>query len=130
MEKNATKKKNKKAFTLVELIAIILVLSIILTVTFTSLSKSLSNSNDKEYQTLIKNLEMAAENYANLPGKYREIDKLLKEGKRVTINITDLIDAEIIDQIPINPKTNKETSGYILVEKNSNNELIYTVEIK
>ena len=67
---------NKKAFTLVELIAIILVLSIILTVTFTSLSKSLSNSNDKEYQTLIKNLEMAAENYANLPGKYREIDKL------------------------------------------------------
>ena len=121
---------NKKAFTIVELIAIILVLSIILTVTFTSLSKSLSNSNDKEYQTLIKNLEMAAENYANLPGKYREIDKLLKEGKRVTINITDLIDAEIIDQIPINQKTNKEIiSGYILVEKNSNNELIYTVEI-
>lgn len=121
---------NKKAFTLVELIAIILVLSIILTVAFTSLSKSLSNSNDKEYQTLIKNLEMAAENYTNLPGKYREIDKLLKEGKRVTINITDLIESEIIDQIPINPKTNKETSGYILVEKNSNNELIYTVEIK
>lgn len=118
-----------KGFTLVELIAIILVLTIILTVAFTTLSKSLENTNEKEYKTMIDNLSLAAEEYANLPGKYRKIDQDLKEGKRVTIDITELIDAEIIDEIPINPKTKKEITGYILVEKNSDNELIYTVQI-
>ncbi len=118
-----------KGFTLVELIAIILVLSIILTVGFTTLSNSLENSNERKYQTMIKNLEMAAEEYVNLPGIYRKIDEELKEGKRVTVDIVDLVNAEIIDQIPTNPKTKKEISGYILVEKNSDNEFIYTVQI-
>lgn len=118
-----------KGFTLVELIAIILVLSIILTVGFTTLSNSLENSNDRKYQTMIKNLEMAAEEYVNLPGVYRKVDEELKEGKRVTIDITDLVNAEVIDQIPTNPKTKKEIIGYIIVEKNSNNELIYIVQI-
>ncbi len=118
-----------KGFTLVELIAIILVLSIILTVGFTTLSNSLENSNDRKYQTMIKNLEMAAEEYVNLPGVYRKVDEELKEGKRVTIDITDLVNAEVIDQIPTNPKTKKEITGYIIVEKNSNNELIYIVQI-
>lgn len=118
-----------KGFTLVELIAIILVLSIILTVGFTTLSNSLENSNDRKYQTMIKNLEMAAEEYVNLPGVSRKVDEELKEGKRVTIDITDLVNAEVIDQIPTNPKTKKEITGYIIVEKNSNNELIYIVQI-
>lgn len=118
-----------KGFTLVELIAIILVLSIILTVGFTTLSNSLENSNDRKYQTMIKNLEMATEEYVNLPGVYRKVDEKLKEGKRVTIDITDLVNAEVIDQIPTNPKTKKEITGYIIVEKNSNNELIYIVQI-
>ena len=118
-----------KGFTLVELIAIILVLSIILTVGFTTLSNSLENSNERKYETMIKNLEMATEEYVNLPGKYRIFDEDLKEGKRVTVFITDLVNAEVIDQIPINPKTKKEVSGYILVEKNSDNELVYTVHL-
>lgn len=118
-----------KGFTLVELIAIILVLSIILTVGFTTLSNSLENSNDRKYQTMIKNLEMATEEYVNLPGVYRKVDEELKECKRVTIDITDLVNAEVIDQIPTNPKTKKEITGYIIVEKNSNNELIYIVQI-
>lgn len=118
-----------KGFTLVELIAIILVLSVILTVAFTTLSKSLENSNEREYQTMIDNISLAAEEYTNLPGIYRKIDEDLKAGKRVIIDITDLINAEIIDEIPTNPKTNKEITGYILVEKNSNNELTYTVQI-
>lgn len=118
-----------KGFTLVELIAIILVLSVILTVAFTTLSKSLENSNEREYQTMIDNISLAAEEYTNLPGIYRKIDEDLKAGKRVIIDITDLINAEIIDEVPTNPKTNKEITGYILVEKNSNNELTYTVQI-
>lgn len=118
-----------KGFTLVELIAIILLLSIILTLAFTTLSNSLENSNERKYQTMIDNLKLAAEEYTNLPGIYKIIDQKIKVGERVTISITDLINAEIIDEIPTNPKTNKEITGYILVEKNSNNELIYMVQV-
>lgn len=118
----------KNGFTLVELIAIILVLSIVLTVSFTTLSKSLENSNERKYQTMIKNLEMATEEYVNLPGIYRTVDEDIKLGKRVVINIEDLINAGIIDEVPVNPKTKKEIDGYILVEKNSDNEFIYIVE--
>lgn len=118
-----------KGFTLVELIAIILILSIILTVAFTTLSKSLENSNEKKYQTMIENLTLAAEEYANLPGVYRKINQDLNDGKRVTIDIIELINAEIIDEIPTNPKTNKEVTGYVLVYKNSDNELIFVAQI-
>lgn len=123
--------KRKNGFTLVELIAIILILSIILTVSFTSLSKTIENSNNQEYQTLINNIEMATENYVNLPGIYREVDEKLKNGGSYQVNITDLISAGIIDEMPINPKNKKRMeSGKIIVSKNSNNELMYKVEIE
>ncbi len=123
--------KRKNGFTLVELIAIILILSIILTVSFTSLSKTIENSNNQEYQTLINNIEMATENYVNLPGIYREVDEKLKNGGSYEVNITDLISAGIIDEMPINPKNKKRMeSGKIIVSKNSNNELMYKVEIE
>lgn len=123
--------KRKNGFTLVELIAIILILSIILTVSFTSLSKTIENSNNQEYQTLINNIEMATENYVNLPGIYREVDEKLKNGGSYQVNITDLISAGIIDEMPINPKSKKRMeSGKIIVSKNSNNELMYKVEIE
>lgn len=121
----------KNGFTLVELIAIILVLSIILTISFTSLSKTIENSNDQEYQTLIKNIEMAADNYVNLPGIYRKVDETIKSGNVYEIKMTDLIEAGIIDELPINPKNKKKMeSGKIIVSKNSNNELTYKVEIE
>lgn len=123
--------KRKNGFTLVELIAIILILSIILTVSFTSLSKTIENSNNQEYQTLINNIEMATENYVNLPGIYREVDEKLKNGGSYEVNITDLISAGIIDEMPINPKNKKRMeSGKVIVSKNSNNELMYKVEIE
>lgn len=123
--------KRKNGFTLVELIAIILILSIILTVSFTSLSKTIENSNNQEYQTLINNIEMATENYVNLPGIYIEVDEKLKNGGSYEVNITDLISAGIIDEMPINPKSKKRMeSGKIIVSKNSNNELMYKVEIE
>lgn len=123
--------KRENGFTLVELIAIILILSIILTVSFTSLSKTIENSNNQEYQTLINNIEMATENYVNLPGIYREVDEKLKNGGSYEVNITDLISAGIIDEMPINPKNKKRMeSGKVIVSKNSNNELMYKVEIE
>ncbi len=121
----------KNGFTLVELIAIILVLSIILTVSFTSLNKTIENSNETEYKTLINNIELATENYVNLPGIYRIVDDNLKNKGYYIVNMNDLVNAGIIDELPINPKTKKKMkSGKITVNKNSNNELVYKVEIE
>ena len=93
----------KNGFTLVELIAIILVLSIILTVSFTSLNKTIENSNETEYKTLINNIELATENYVNLPGIYRIVDDNLKNKGYYIVNMNDFVNAGIIDELPINP---------------------------
>lgn len=119
---------NKKGFTLVELIAIILVLSIILTVIFISLTNSIENTKESEYKNFIFNLEMAAETYVNLPGIYKVIDEKIKNGETVIISISDLIGAGIIDEVPINPKTEQEFRNYIVINKNSNNEFIFLVQ--
>lgn len=121
----------KNGFTLVELIAIILVLSIIMTISFTSLSKTIENSNNQKYDTLIKNIETACENYVNLPGIYRNVDSVINSNGSYEVTINDLINASVIDEIPINPKNNKKMkNGKIIVTKNSNNELVYKVEIE
>lgn len=119
---------NKKGFTLVELIAIILVLSIILTVVFISLTGSIENTKESEYKNFILNLEMAAETYVNLPGIYKDIDEKIKNGEHVQISVYDLISKGIIDEIPTNPKTDGEFTNYISVTKNSNNEFVFTVQ--
>ena len=121
----------KNGFTLVELIAIILVLSIIMTISFTSLSKTIENSNNQKYDTLIKNIETACENYVNLPGIYRNVDSAINSNGSYEVTMNDLINASVIDEIPINPKNNnKMQNGKIIVTKNSNNELVYKVEIE
>ena len=121
----------KNGFTLVELIAIILVLSIIMTISFTSLSKTIENSNNQKYDTLIKNIETACENYVNLPGIYRKVDSAINSNGSYEVTMNDLINASVIDEIPINPKNNKKMkNGKIIVTKNSNNELVYKVEIE
>lgn len=121
----------KNGFTLVELIAIILVLSIIMTISFTSLSKTIENSNNQKYDTLIKNIETACENYVNLPGIYRNVDSTINSNGSYEVTMNDLINASVIDEIPVNPKNNKKMkNGKIFVTKNSNNELVYKVEIE
>lgn len=121
----------KNGFTLVELIAIILVLSIIMTISFTSLSKTIENSNNQKYDTLIKNIESACENYVNLPGIYRNVDSTINSNGSYEVTMNDLINASVIDEIPVNPKNNKKMkNGKIIVTKNSNNELVYKVEIE
>lgn len=121
----------KNGFTLVELIAIILVLSIIMTISFTSLSKTIENSNNQKYDTLIKNIETACENYVNLPGIYRNVDSTINSNGSYEVTMNDLINASVIDEIPVNPKNNKKMkNGKIIVTKNSNNELVYKVEIE
>ena len=56
-------KKNNKGFTLVELIATIVILSIVLSIGAYSIIKIIDKSSEKEYKLLIENINSAAELY-------------------------------------------------------------------
>ena len=57
------KKNNNKGFTLVELIATIVILSIILSIGAYSIIKIINSSSEKEYKLLVENIKDAAELY-------------------------------------------------------------------
>lgn len=54
---------NKKGFTLVELLAIIVVMGIVAVLVAPNIIKSFKKSKEKSYDILIKNIETAGENY-------------------------------------------------------------------
>ena len=53
-------KKNNKGFTLVELLAVIVILSIILSITIYIAIKAVNAAREKSYQVTIKNIEKEA----------------------------------------------------------------------
>lgn len=55
---------NKKGFTLVEVLAVIVILSIIALIVFPEINKIMKNSKEKAYNTQIQSLEEAAQKFA------------------------------------------------------------------
>ena len=56
-------KINKKGFTLVELLAVILLLGIIVSISIFTITSSIKKAREKSYQVTIKNIESQASNY-------------------------------------------------------------------
>lgn len=54
-------KKNIKAFTLVELLAVIVILSLLILVAVTTVSSQFKNSKDELYDTQLNNIKLSAE---------------------------------------------------------------------
>lgn len=55
--------KNNKGFTLIELIATIVILALVMGISTYSISAIIKNSKEKNYELLINNIKDAAENY-------------------------------------------------------------------
>jgi type IV pilus assembly protein PilA len=83
----------KKAFTLVELLAVIVVLGIILAVAIPSITSTLNTSKDKLNDIAVKQIKDAAKDYV-LQYKYK-IDNIDTTGGYITVG--DLIDSGIIE---------------------------------
>lgn len=60
---------NKRGFTLVELIAVIVILGIVITVMIPAASSLLSSSSDTKYQTYVETIEKAVIAYAEIETK-------------------------------------------------------------
>jgi prepilin-type N-terminal cleavage/methylation domain-containing protein len=93
----------KKGFTLIELLATIVILGIIATITVPIMIGRINYFKDKAYESLLKSIENAAEEYVN-----DNLDFLdeLKDFGYMNIKIRTLVTEGYLKQDLTNPKTN------------------------
>jgi prepilin-type N-terminal cleavage/methylation domain-containing protein len=129
---------NKKAFTLIELILVILLLSILALISVPVVSGIIQDSKKKTYNQQLSELTMAAKTYmAKYPSNLPEQD----EYGSSCISITDLQKAGVLEAKDIlNPNysdecsndetcANKYFDGVIMVKWDSdNNKYVYTYD--
>ena len=96
----------KNAFTIVELLGIIIILGIILAITMPLTNKIISNAENESYNLLVSNLKGAAEDY--LADNMDLIPE--NDGDKVVITLDDLVKGNYLDADVENPKTHKKMS--------------------
>jgi len=98
--------KNKKGFTLVELIALLGIIAIILLLTAPSLINQIETKRKNNYKNFVSDLCLASEAYLNHDDS-GILDDLEPNGYPVQINIGELIAAGYIKSNLKNPKTDR-----------------------
>lgn len=115
---------NEKGFTLVELLAVIIILSVLALITTISTNTTINNSRTKLTEIQIKNIEKAAESYylkEAINTSYYD-----KEEIKSCVNIEYLIEKGYIDSSEIkNPKGDELMEGSVKITYKSNQ---YTYE--
>lgn len=97
---------NKRGFTLVELLAIIVILSLLTLIGSTTVTKLVKNSKEKLYDAQIELIKVAAESWGS-----NNLDKLpVETGECKYITLKNLKTYGVLEDDIINPKTNKEFS--------------------
>ena len=114
--------KNNKAFTLIELLAVVAILTIISLVITPIIDKNIKKSKEQAYKTQIENIRMAAVAYYS-----DNIFLKPTEETPITISLEQLIDLGYIGQIN-NPKTGQPFTENIYIEfRNTNGKYEYLV---
>lgn len=94
---------NSKGFTIVELVAIILVLAAIALVSFPVIESMSKSSNDKKYSDMVKDLCIAGNSYIN--ANREDFEELNIIGGETIIDINELIAYGNVKSNTKNPKT-------------------------
>jgi len=113
----------KRGFTLVELLATLIVLATLGLIIFPVVSNTIRNGKDKLYEAQINEIEEATEKWA-----YLNIDLLPLEGESTTITILELKKAGFLPLDIRNPKTNELLPNDMQVVISSNKG-IYNFEV-
>jgi len=95
----------KRGFTLIEVLAIIIVLGILISITVPNVSKNIKNFKEKSYNLLIESLENGAQIYVSKNRKFIQ-GELDKEGIYI-LTLEDLKKLNLIKKAIIDPRTNK-----------------------
>lgn len=103
---------NKKGFTLVELLAVIVVLAILSTLTILTVNSILSSSQDTLSERQKEEIEKAAELYYLKQGNLEE---------NTCVNISTLLSLGYLNgEKVLDPKTDEEMIGSVSITYNSN----------
>lgn len=104
-------RKRQRGFTLIELIAVLVILTIIMSIAIPSISASIERSKEKQRNAKIKIMESAAEIYI--------VDrKSLITSSSCYVKIDELISSTLINaDDKIDPTTNSDFGGCILYNK-------------
>lgn len=115
----------KKGFTLIELLGILVILGLVVTISLPTLTRTLKNNSIEEYNQVIQNIEIAAENY--FEGHREQFSVLNEVGGIATVSLQQLIDAGYMRSPIKNPKTKKEfpTNYTVIARTNTNHTVQY-----
>ena len=97
----------KKAFTLVELLGVIIILGVLALITFPIIDKSIKQSKEKALQATIANIEDAA-------NKYSVEHDLGYSTSYQKMNLSELVNSGYLKDDLINPVTNSKLKGCVL----------------
>lgn len=112
---------NKKGFTLVEILAVIIVMAVVATIVVTSAYSLVKSNNEEQYNVLISEIEQAvklylSDNYENYvvgrESKYLSV-KFLRDNScdKIYIKLSDLISANLIKEASlVDPRDNNNIS--------------------
>ena len=104
---------NNKAFTLIELLAVIIILGLLLTLTTPQIMDALDNSKEKIYDRQKELIETAAERWA--------VDNMQKYTSKEYITVEELKNEGYLNKNKVNnPKTKEKISGCVFITKNKN----------
>lgn len=130
--------KRIKGFTLVELLAVIVILSLLLLVTVTTVSSQFKNSKDELYDTQLNNIKLAAEMWgSDNKVKLNSISDCvsltlgyLKEEGYVDISIKNTYTGELFKDDEVFVNITKETNRYKYEVEDDSSKLCSIVDFK
>lgn len=112
---------NRKGFTLVELLAVLVLLSVIMAIVIPSLSASMSRTKNKQNESNYKFLESAASMYVS--DYLDSIKSNMGERDECYIAISDLLEDGYVDEQVISDQDGNEYNGVIVYNKKDNSYL-------
>ncbi len=114
----------KKGITLIELLAVIIILAIIGSISFITIGNIVKNSKINLYNENITKIKDTAEMYISNGNK-----GYIEEGQTVEITLDELISDGYIKEVKSPFDKSKTCTGYVLIEKTTDDEYLYNPHI-
>lgn len=118
----------KEAFTLVEILAIIVILGVIITLITTSILGFMESSKEKAYNVLVETVQDSAKLYFS--GNNEELQQILLTEGFFEITLEDLVNRGLLDKIIIDPRNKEEIPliKKVLIIRNESGTISYCYE--
>lgn len=111
---------NKKGFTLVELLAVIVILAVILTIAVPNMFKIIDKSKQDSYDNQVLMIIDAAKNYVV------NESKVVTTEEPLCIDVTDqLVGENYLDEMPKDPRDGTVMAGSVAVTVDANDKYDY-----